>query len=60
VFNLAENVDNSEAETILNREWNRVRTDDKYDYLDDKIIGRDIEEVLNASQESIDGLGNEN
>lgn len=48
--NLAENVDNSEAETILNQEWNRILNDNEHEYLDDEIIIQNIREVLNASQ----------
>lgn len=47
---LAENVDNSMAEKILNREWNRILNDNDHDYLNEETIARNIREVLNASQ----------
>lgn len=48
--NLTETVDNSEAETILSREWNRILNDNEHDYLNEETIAQSIGEVLNASQ----------
>lgn len=48
--NLAEKVDNPEARELLSEEWNRVRSDDEQNYLDDEFAARKIGKVLNASQ----------
>lgn len=47
---LTENVDEDEAERLLEREWNRVRNDEDGEYLGAADVAQRIGDVLNGSQ----------
>jgi hypothetical protein len=47
-----ENVSSEEASKILNREWKHVQSDDRTEYVDDRLIRTKIKEVLTDSNKT--------